>query len=683
MKAKKVLLFSLSLMLASSALAGCNFGGGTSTTGSGDNSSQGTSGDSSSSVNEKAYTSLPDEEWEPETLVSNGEALANYKIVIPAEAGASVAYAAELLQKHIKEATSLELSVVTDAAPEGEHEILIGNTARKEDDDVDFAALGKEAFVVKSVGKDLVIAGNERGSLYGVYEYLEALGYRFYAPAGTLRSETPVNKIPKAKDVFVAKDVELTWTPQFDYREVLYRGATTLIGFTDAQGTYDWCVAQRVNSDYCRPELKSNEKYGGSVGYIGGNNYMVHSARSLLPYTPSMYAQHPDWFASKDGQLLDSGTETEPCWTNEDALDYMYEKMQRLIATDSDKIISLSMNDTHNYCQCETCSAEQAEYGVSGWFFRAVNKIAKRLKVDHPDVKLDTIAYAYATEAPDIVMEDNVIVRLCLATCRWHTDEEECAALDGNLKEKRQSLLDWQDHASEFYVYHYPINWANHLTIDPSYQSLYANTRFFAEHGVKGMYCEGYVVENGEFSELKAYLTAKLLANPTMSYGEFQYHMRDFLEGYYGDGWECILEYINLTYDIIMTEMADSNYHLPHWYGYEENFPFDNYYDYEASEYDMRVIDKINDLWAEAEEMATPEQADRIRKSSIHWTYLELYNTFDKRYKNPDNREELVEKNEQLFNDMMRLGVTQRNAEGPVLANITNFTRSPATWFSK
>ena len=64
------------------------------------------------------------------------------------------------------------------------------------------------------------------------------------------------------------------------------------------------------------------------------------------------------------------------------------------------------MNDTGSYCKCETCTAQQAEYGVSGWFYRAINKIAARLKEAKPNVKLDTIAYSYAIDAPDIVLED-------------------------------------------------------------------------------------------------------------------------------------------------------------------------------------------------------------------------------------------------------------------------------------
>ena len=120
----------------------------------------------------------------------------------------------------------------------------------------------------------------------------------------------------------------------------------------------------------------------------------------------------------------------------------VYGKMLETIDHDSvSNMVSLSMNDTISYCKCETCAEQQAEYGVSGWFYRAVNKIAVRLKEDRPNVKLDTIAYSYAIDPPDIVLEDNVVVRLCLGACRWHTNPEECNELGGGLQESRDTFL--------------------------------------------------------------------------------------------------------------------------------------------------------------------------------------------------------------------------------------------------
>jgi hypothetical protein len=420
------------------------------------------------------------------------------------------------------------------------------------------------------------------------------------------------------------------------------------------------------------------------VGYAGGEAYSVHTVRKFLPYA-SLAGQHPDWFAHEGDTIFVSGKdgfETDICWTNEEGMEYLYGQMLQTLARDNttDRI-SISMSDTGAYCKCETCSKEQEEYGISGWYYRAINKVARKLKVDYPNIKMDTLSYSYAKTPPEFEMEDNVIVRVCLTMCRWHTNPEECETL----KKEQQRLIDWEPKAKQFQVWSYPDNWANNLVSDPTYKSLLYNTRFFAEHSTTGMEIEGFPVENGEFGDLKGYLSTCLLINPFMSDAEYEYHMNDFLEGYYGDGWENIRAFIDITNEIIMTEMEETGYHLPEWYGYDENIPFENWYDYVSRKYDMTVIDELNEYWDEAEEMATPQQYDKVRKSRIHWTYLELYNTWDNRYKNGTDEEkaELRNRNEQLFRDMKKYGVTKRNADSNELGNIEDFTRSPARWWSK
>ena len=134
-------------------------------------------------------------------------------------------------------------------------EIILGDTTREACDEFDFKSLGEESFAVKNVDDDLVIAGHARGVLYGVYAYLEAIGFRFYT--------TTTEKIPYQDEVFVPEEIDLTWTPTFDYRETMYSSTWNA----------DWAVSQRVNSDFQRDGLKTNEKYGGFAGYIGGDGY--------------------------------------------------------------------------------------------------------------------------------------------------------------------------------------------------------------------------------------------------------------------------------------------------------------------------------------------------------------------------------------------------------------------------
>ena len=104
----------------------------------------------------------------PAQYESNGIALNQYQIVIPASANATVNYAASELRSYIKKATGVELKVVKDDAPEGEYEILLGECARQETKNIDFESLGEESYAIQTLGKDLLIEANpQRGMLYG------------------------------------------------------------------------------------------------------------------------------------------------------------------------------------------------------------------------------------------------------------------------------------------------------------------------------------------------------------------------------------------------------------------------------------------------------------------------------------------------------------------------------------
>ena len=345
-KCKKILVQFFACLFAVSALASCNAGQG---------------GDSSNTNG----TETP-EKYEPIEYVGNGEEVADYSIVISATADKATAYGARILQSRIKQAIGAELPIVTDATAEGELEIILGDTNRAECSGIDFSALGEESFLVKNVEDDLVIAGNERGLLYGVYAYLEAIGFRFY----TVDTE----KIPYADEVFIPKEINLAWSPTFDYRETMYCMTW------DA----DWAVSQRINSDFMRPELKTDDKYGGFAGYIGGNSWMVHTLSKLMP--EENFSAHTEYFAEVNGARAvknSAGHYNQPCLTNEGGYQVMLQNALNKIASDRrSNILSVSENDGGEYCRCETCEQSYAQYGISGTFYRFINRIAKDIVRD-------------------------------------------------------------------------------------------------------------------------------------------------------------------------------------------------------------------------------------------------------------------------------------------------------------
>ena len=640
---KKVLARVLAFSLCVSALAGCGENGA--------GSSNGTGG----------ATETP---FEPIEYASNGQDVSDYSIVISQSANKSIQYGATILQTRIEQATGATLPIVTDDTAEGDLEIILGNTTREESAQIDFESLGEESFVVQTVEDDLVIAGNDRGLLYGVYAYLEAMGFRFYT--------TDTEKIPYADEVFIPEEISLTWKPTFDYRETMY----------EMTWDPDWAVSQRINSDFMRSSLKSDDKYGGFAGYIGGSSWMVHTLSKLLP--ESHFTAHKEYFAEVNGARAvknGAGHYNQPCLTNEGAYQLILSNALAKIASDKkSNILSVSENDGGDYCRCENCTESYAQYGVSGTFYRFINRIAKDIGAEYPDVYIDTLSYSMSKELPkNIKMEENVIIRVCPEMCNFCDDPTTCE----QLAEQSKRVTDFSSICSHVYVYFYPINWSNLFSALPSYDAMYYDMRFFAESGVKGVYAEGYSKENPEFGELKAYLMAKLMQNPYMSKSEYEYHYNDFLEGYYGDAAEYVAGYIDLTKEMIDKNM-EKNGHLDHWFETADNFDFK--YDRGSGTYDMIYIDKANELWDEAVNSVVGKELDHVRKSMIHWTYIELYNTMDNRMLSGDGdvREELMARNEALYNDILKYGTTRLfdNARD-ISTSITDFTLSPKKmqWF--
>lgn len=586
--------------------------------------------------------------YEPVKLEGNGIEINDYNIVISEEASDAEKYAARVMQENIQKATQLSLDIVTDAAAETENEIIIGKTLRGEDDDIDFVSLGAESYVVKTVGNDLVIGANaERGVIYGVYAYLEALGYRYYTPE--------CESIPRSKDVFIAKEVDLSWTPTFTYREAMAKSAWDP----------EWAVSQCINSDFMRSELRNNKKYGGFIGFSGGDQYLVHTAKYLLP--DSVFSEHPDYFSQNaDG----TRTTIQVCFTSDGALDYMYQSAVSLLEKNNTGIISISQKDAdgNDYCRCNNCLASYEKYGKMGTLLNFINEIADRLAPDYPDVLVETLSYSWGCELPKggVMPRDNVIIRLCLPLCRQHTDPSDC----DKLAEDVEILEGWSKLTDKLFVWLYPVNWANSFEMQGNFGTYWHQIQTLVKNNVVAVYPEITGIESPEFSEWRAYLFAKLCKNPTMSFSEYRYHMEDFAYGYYGDGGKYILEYVDYLEELGVGGHNNIMTYVP---SKVENG---------ETKYDLTFFEICNGWWDEAEENASPDVLPHIEKSRLHLTMTELLNTGTKRYKtaNDAEREILVERNETLYKNMVKYGCMKKYPEHNFNANIKDFRLFPEKW---
>jgi hypothetical protein len=152
----------------------------------------------------------------------------------------------------------------------------------------------------------------------------------------------------------------------------------------------------------------------------------------------------------------------------------------------------------------------------------------------------------------------------------------------------------------------------------PNFGVLRQNMRFFAEHGVKGMYPEGNYnsPQSGEFGELRCYLLAKLMMDPMMSEEEYYRHMDEFLAAYYGAGWESVRQYIDWT-----CARAEKK-HMNIWNPISAVF---------AIKEDEReeITAMLEGYWDRAEELAG-DRLDAVKRSRLQWECVKLMLKADK-----------------------------------------------------
>lgn len=450
-------------------------------------------------------------------LVVNGKS--TYSIALPSQASPSERRGALELQRFLEEMSGARLPIVPDSATR-RNLIFVGRGAGVDGLrlSIAFDQLGPEGFALKTSGRHLVIAGGrQRGTMYGVYTFLEKLGCRWYARDASVIPKKPSISVPPLDE---------TQRPAFEYREP----------FLTEAFDKNWAARNRTNGDHS--EL--DESTGGKVRYYP----FVHSFYEMIP--PEKYfATHPEYFSLIDGKRrVERG---QLCLTNPEVLRLGVEAVERWIREHPDvTIFSVSQNDWEGWCECEQCArVEREEGGVhSGPMLRYVNALAEQIGQRHPDKLIDTLAYWY-TEAPPrhARPRPNVRIRLCpIGACEAHPYEkcERNAYFMRNLRE-------WSKITNQLYIWHYNTNFSHYLLPFPDFDELAADIPMYRRHGVVGLFMQGAYAPNGggENAELRSWVLSRLLWDPNI---DSQAAVREFHHGYYGKAAAPMLEYFNLLH---------------------------------------------------------------------------------------------------------------------------------------
>ena len=318
-------------------------------------------------------------------LAENGKSA--YQIVLAENASLSTKHGAEELQMFLEQMTGAKLPIISDRQPQGAKEILLGDNAhlRNLGLEIDFAALGQEGYIIRTVGDHLVIAGGKlRGNIYGVYGFLEDhLGCRWFAPG--------VSRIPKSARLAIGP-IDDRQVPVLEYRD---------LGLRDCLEDGDWCARNRLNSSLSRLE----PKHGGRVMFGGG--YFVHSFERLVP-VEKYFDEHPEYFSLVKGKRLKE--KSQLCCTNPDVIRICTEVIRKAMREQSHAtVFSVSQNDWDNHCECPKCQEmAKQENSQIGPVLHLVNRVTEAVEQEFPDNLVETLLLRFV-----VADDDGLTILVC------------------------------------------------------------------------------------------------------------------------------------------------------------------------------------------------------------------------------------------------------------------------------
>lgn len=530
----------------------------------------------------------------PEAMLAE-DGHTDYRIVISNDISPSIRYAADELRDHVEKITGVRLAIVSDSEPAQPHEIVVGRSNRLGESGVtiDWASLGKEGYVLRTVGGRLLIVGGEpRGTLYGVYGLLEDhLGCRWFTP--------DVQRIPQ-KVRLPLPQLNERKTPVFEYREEYL--------WDSFDG--NWMARNRLNGAGGRGRLAEKQgiyptappleaRHGGDIRF--GFGFFVHSMARLVP-PQQHFASHPEYFALWKGKR----DPAQLCWTNEDAIRLCTQSLLTAMRRQPEAtVFSVSQNDNQKYCECDRCQAiARAEGTQMAPLLHLVNRVAEAAEKEFPDKIVETLAYQWSRQPPRSMRpRKNVVVRLCgIECCFSHPLAQGCCKSNQAFVADLQA---WAKVCDRLWVWDYATDFANYLLPFPNKRVLNDNIQLCAANHVTSVFELGtYDTTDGELEPLGAYMLAKFLWNP--QYDE-NVAMNEFLDAYYGPAGRTIRRYIDLIHDYV----ESNNIHVtiyarpthPHL--------------------TPELLATANRLWAESEACVQNDAVlvDRVRRSRMSVDY--------------------------------------------------------------
>ncbi len=481
-------------------------------------------------------------------------------------------YAAEQLVNYVKQITGKTLPYATDGNYVNQKIISIGRTRFLETSGIaaDKATLGNDGFVMKTKDSALLICGGgDRGTLYGVYDFLEyCLDVKWLSSTDTYVPQNVEAKVYQA---------DRTEVPAFDYRVYLDTPS-----FMNDNATF--ATTSRFTSEY----LSIPDSMGGNIKW--SQTYMTHN--SLQWANVSAYVENgqikEEYRHAFSHQETASGLEsvTAPniggiwnyaadlCYTDGINADGSYEreyvaadgtitKTAIAMVIDNMKEFILNDKDENNFymfgqsdlysrpCLCADCLAAAQKYGDGGMFIRFANALSGAIaefveeeKIQR-EVNIIIFAYLFTKDAP-VIKNDDGSYSLIDATCKPNENivvrlapigMNNFTAYDHESQENNDYGSDymqkWQSICNRFMLWDYVTNFSNWYIYYPTMPCWSAKLKQSRDMGVESVLLQSTYREAPVYQAImERWVASKMLWNLNYDVNEL---VSEFHKYYFGD----------------------------------------------------------------------------------------------------------------------------------------------------
>lgn len=462
----------------------------------------------------------------PATIVLAQSGHSSYKIHVGAEPDVITLGAAGELADYMQRLSGANLlPLLQEARASNDPLIVVGREnplTQQLAPDIPYNRLGDDGFVIRYVGRHIVIAGaTPRGTMYGVNWLLDRkFGVKWLSPDYTFVPNMPTLTLLPSNELQI---------PQFSYREVL-----------SAEGQDKRFRAHNLlNGESHGPsfspspaEIDSWRHEWSAKG--GGANFL-----ELLP--PSVYGKdHPDWYAGGQIAMMNQDLRKEMSnvliarlRTLPDYRSIWFEVHDMDWGWDMDRE-SRAFADAHG----QHPSAPRLDMMID---------VANRVRAALPDAKLAFNAYHWSFTPPEGMRVPDYLLVVPMTI---HLDYSSALNKARNQK-LGHDIETWNSISNHILVWDHITNFSGFIQPTPNIYPIAESIKWLATlNHVAGYFAEGsWNTPKAEFSSLRAWLIARLLWNPSEDIHQL---VSQYCEYYFGPAaGPFVLRYIDLMHAAI------------------------------------------------------------------------------------------------------------------------------------